>query len=210
MFAASLALLVALGQPDTNYPDSLILKLGRAKWFDHYTSKEGSSTAAMVDAESMFGAALKRKNDRVLASRSSSTRATVKKLRPLLTDYRNSMIDLGYAASGGGTMWNPVWGGTMADAEEVVEFLLARSPKPTPKRVVSDVTKAFTKLDGQLAAVEFGVSEGMTKRDAMGHLAKVKAGSNRIILVAKTLPRAQSDCLLNYCLDQIKLLDMAM
>jgi hypothetical protein len=210
VITASLAFLIALAQPDSKYPDQLILKLGREKWFTHYTSKEGESTAAMCDAEALFGAALKRQNDRKLATTKSTTKANVKKLRPLLTDYRNTMVDLGYATSGGGTMWNPVWAGTMADTEEVVDFLLAKNPKPTAKRVVSDVTKALATLEKNLNDAELGISEGMTRKDVMQHFAKVKRGSNQIIGVAKTLPRNQSDRLLNYCLEQIKLLEMAL
>jgi len=122
-------------------------QLGRAKFMDEFSTKHGSSTAAMCDAEVSYGAALRSLNDDWVARRAPKHAGIVTNLRPLTERYYVLTTDLGFAFSGGGTMWNPVYAGIPADVEEVSGQILGRT-KLGPGADQAEIWKTLASAQG--------------------------------------------------------------
>ncbi|MBX3119677.1 MAG: hypothetical protein KF784_11470 [Fimbriimonadaceae bacterium] len=105
-----------------------ILSMGRSKWFDFYTSKAGQSTLDMSNAERLYGAALKERNDQRLAKESKTRKEAIAAIRKSADAFGYGMISVGIAYSGGGTIWNPVIAGVSADTEEALYDVLFKKP----------------------------------------------------------------------------------
>ncbi len=115
--------------------------MGREKWFGFYTERVGDSTAGMSGAERYYGECLKIVNDKQIVRLPKARRDAIGRLRAQLNSCHTELINLGDILSGGGTMWNPVYAGTLADCEEAVAVFIGRA-KPfkhssTPEAVIS-------------------------------------------------------------------------
>ena len=208
MYAVALLLMLAPIQGERyGHTDAQILKMGREKWYEFATTKDGS-TAGMCDAESTFGEVLHRRNAPLLAK--SPSKAAITKLHKLLVVFRNSIIDAGYATSGGGTMWNPVYAATAADVEEVVATLVGKplSLKPAPKMTTSMVTQALANqiklvTENRKEIDDMQSSAGGYKA-AMKGLNDAKATLPSIFAIASKRRRAESDAILQFCKNSIE------
>lgn len=193
--------------------DAAIIKMGRSKWFEFYTSKAGDSTAAMCDAESFFGEALLRTNDKELAKQAQATRRFIGSSRTLMADYRNALIELGSVFSGGGTMWNPVYAGTLADVEEVVAAIIEPRKKAKKAWMVSGVTKPLAAWGPKLRGLrdDADVSKSITGGYDRGVkcLAIADAKLAAMTHLLKTQNRRVSDLVLEFCFEQTKLPNVA-
>ena len=131
-----------------------VLAMGRKGWYGFFTSKAGDSTAGMAGAQALYGEALAWRNDKY-------GKARIGRLRRLLQDTRNDAVGVGYAATGGGTMWNVIAADLYADAEETLYAVLSKKGK-APRRRVSDVEKAYAGLRAafRTAGSEPGDDEG--------------------------------------------------
>lgn len=169
--------------------DAQILAMGRQKWFAYYSSKEGDSTADNCDAESLYGAVLKRRNDRLAAKRPKATREAVRKLRPELTAFAEGVYEVGEALTGGGTLWNVIRAGISPNVEEALgAFVGVRMPasKATAagiRRELDDLLKsvrAQSKFIEQMAGSGGGVDSAtkgiMQARLALAAIEKVLQG----------------------------------
>jgi hypothetical protein len=210
MLAALLTVFLSFQEvEEPNLPDAEIVKMGRNKWFDLYTSKVGNSTAAMCGAEHRFGAALKGVNDAKLRTATDARRQTVNLLRPELAEYRTALVELGSVFSGGGTIWNPVYAGTEADVEETIALILDPKGKAKAQWVVSKVTKRLDSLRTTLRRRQKDVDDS---KDITGGYARgMKCLSNAetrlkaTVLLLRKESRRVSDLVLEYLHDQTKI-----
>lgn len=104
-----------------------VVQMGRAKWFTYFTGKVGDSTAAMSGAERLYGDCLKFVNDKTIVKLPKAKRDQIGRLRQQMDFFHSDLIYLGDMLSGGGTMWNPVYAGILADCEETVAVFIGRS-----------------------------------------------------------------------------------
>lgn len=130
-----LASAAALPQSKTyGKTNAQILAMGRQKWFDFYTSKAGQSTLDMSNAERLYGAALKERNDTLLRKQTKTRQEAVASIRKSGTAFGYGMVTVGFAYTGGGTIWNPIIAGVSADVEEALYDILARKPLSKEQR----------------------------------------------------------------------------
>lgn len=140
---ALLPAMVVAQEPDwLGMTPAQVEKMGRIKFMDAFGARHGNSTAAMCESERSFGAALRVLNDAHEKKHSPKNKAVVARLRPLAEQFFAHAADVGYAISGGGTMWNPVYAGVPADVEEIVAQLYGRAPL-APGVVQAEVWKTI-------------------------------------------------------------------
>jgi len=187
--------------------DRQILALGQQGFVGKYSVKFGSSTADMVDAFEIYADAVKRLNDKVFVMSSADTRKVVGSLRVRLGRFRNELCDVGRALTGGGTMWNITYSETRADVEEALAIKSGVIKKTPPRRVVSDVMKAFDRLAKEARARREDVENmkesggGMAEIERSLKLARAEFGE--IVKLAAKLPRRESDAILEFCVGAI-------
>ncbi|RYG24378.1 hypothetical protein EON82_10915 [bacterium] len=186
-------LLTALAQDKTvthGKSNAQILAMGRSAWSDYFCQAEGGgSTVALSGAEALYADALGWRNDKI-------GKAKVMPLRRLLDDVRNHAIEVGTAVTGGGTIWNIIASSLDADAEETIYTVLTLRGN-TKKRVVSDMDKAYRRLEVDLR-----------KNDYVPELTKIGRASlpllrrdlDRVLIEARRRPRKASDALLGFCI----------
>lgn len=192
--------------------ESQILSMGREAWFDFYTAQPGgSSTAGMSDAETIFGQALKRRNDRSFASSSADRRSKIGALRKHMSEFYAACTELSAAFAGGGTMWTNVHAGISASVEEKIGILAGFPQKAAPARTASDVTKRLDLIDAvirkQRAELEIYKGSGYGHAIAVAELAKARKALAGVLAIAKSLPRAQSDAFLDACLQRATVIE---
>lgn len=182
-------------------PDKDILAMGRQKWFDYYTTKHGSSTAACCDAEEFFGRALMRRNDAALKKASASKWGAITQLRKEWKIQGGEMGEVAWLRAGGGTIWSQISAGFLADIEEVVAMLLTGVQRGIPARKTSDVTKAYDRASKDIERLkgDIEITEKGGSNRARQALAKSRASSAKCIKVAAKMSRRESDAILDLC-----------
>ncbi len=182
-----------------------IVAMGHDAWYKFYTSKTGESTADMVAVESLFGDALKARNDGLLRARPNST-GMYRKLRKLLGDYGQASIDAAYARTGGGTMWHPVYASIGAEVEDVLFGLLGGKVKTAPHLVVSNVKVALSILNTTFAQThkQEGDNGWFKYGDAMRAVGSMRSRFSVLVPIAAHFDRVGSDRILKFCLDYAK------
>ncbi len=110
-----------------------IVAMGRDKWFAAYTKKHGEHTRGMCDAETTFGDALRNLNDRALKRLPSARRAFLESARYHCKQVAMRGHEIGYAMTGGGTMWHPIFAGIHPDVEELIAESIVNKPLPMIK-----------------------------------------------------------------------------
>ena len=190
ILSCALALvLLQQDEPPFGKTNAQILAMGRTRWYDFATKREGGeSTAGMTGAMGSYGDALAWRNDRI------APKARVVRLRKLLQDTKNDAIAVGSAITGGGTMWNIISANLYADAEETLYAVLTKTGK-APARRVSDVTKALAGLSTALAATK---KESWYKPEGGQYLAALRKDVAAVAAEAKKLPRRESDAMLDF------------
>lgn len=161
-----------------------VVAMGRDKWFTYFTGKVGDSTAAMSGAESLYGACLKISNDKVITRLPKEKREQIGRLRYQLNRFNDEVVRLGEILTGGGTMWNPVYAGILADNEEAVAVLIG---KAKPRKTGSSPEEAISFLDRYLDKVAPDIKEwGETEYRSV---AKAKA---KVALLRSTLKELEA------------------
>lgn len=122
-----------------------IVAMGRDKWFAAYTKKHGEHTRGMCDAETTYGDALKNLNDRALRRLPAARRAFLESARYHCKQIALRGHEVGYAITGGGTIWNPMF----ASIHPSVEMLIAESivNKPMPMVKMKSIESRFEEMD---------------------------------------------------------------
>jgi len=128
--------------------DAQILAMGRLKWFEYFTTRQGDSNAAMRTAENTYGEVLKRANDRLIAKAHAYTRTDAKEARERLTRVGTLVLELEECYNGGGTLYQVARASIQPDVEEVVAYVLTFKGKSAPFRKPADVTKRLDALVG--------------------------------------------------------------
>lgn len=187
-----------------------ILKMGMQEWSDFFTSKEGASTASMTEAAGIYGQVAKKRTDKLLETCDAKTKDRTLKLRRLLGSFANSSVDIAYAEAGGGTMYNTMWASVEGVVEDELYALVSKSGSKAKAMVVSMITKELAKLRRQLEEMHRDEkNEELFKyKDARKALAALRTSFDGIVAIAKGLPRADSDRLLQFCYEQAKNADM--
>ncbi|MGE3125965.1 MAG: hypothetical protein AB7F50_06930 [Fimbriimonadaceae bacterium] len=103
-------------------------RMGRAKFVDEFSTKHGSSTMAMCDAEGSYGEAVRALNQAWVKKHAPANRELMERIRPLVERFKLLSCEVGSAISGGGTMWNPVYASILGDVEELTAELYGRRP----------------------------------------------------------------------------------
>lgn len=199
MLTLILAAALNQSQEKLTLTDAEILKMGRDKFSTYYTDHIGYSTLDMCDAQSKYGEVIKKRNDGMLKTQPASIKTLVVKVRPILTKLESNAIDVSYAISGGGTMWNPVYAGVYADVEEVVYDLMQNhSPKA---RKVSEVRTSIQGMKAALAKAKKEMDGIVTPemfKDAGKSWDTVLRLSNQTVDIASKQSRQRSDALLDF------------
>lgn len=182
--------------------DDDIFRMGRQKWFDYYTTKNGSSTASMADAEVRFGDALYRLNNVRLKAMPAGNVKTVNTVRIKLKSFCSDLVEVGYALTGGGTMWVNVSAGSHSDIEEAVGRVTGLIKNQVPLTVVSKTTKELAKLDvsvrSQMKDPYFKTYDG-NGGVVLKRLNRAKATYKSIVAIAAKCPAPESNAYLNCC-----------
>lgn len=126
--------------------DAQIMAMGRLKWFEYYTQKQGDSNAAMRTAENTYGEVLKRANDRLIAKAQVRVRTDVKEARERLTRVGMLVLELEECYNGGGTMYQVARATIQPDVEEIVSFMLTGTGKRAPLRTAAEVNKRLERF----------------------------------------------------------------
>ena len=142
-----------------------IVAMGRDKWFAAYTKKHGESTAAMCDAETTFGDALRNLNDRALRRVPASRRAFLESARYHCTQVALRAHEVGYAVTGGGTIWHPIFAGIKPNVEQLIADAIVNKPMPMIKM------KSIESRYEELSVMTKRASEEMTD-ESKGELKK--------------------------------------
>jgi hypothetical protein len=134
--------------------DRQIAAMGIVKWTDFYCGKKQWSTASQTQAASIFGASLRRVNDRRIAAfpASSKARTSLQTIRSVSTTYSNCMLEI--AARDGGTMWIPMRAGVEAATEELVSDLIPLvNQKPAAPTVArkKEINRLIARTEAGLA-----------------------------------------------------------
>ena len=148
----------------------------------------------MSSAEALYGEALAWRNDKF-------GKARIGRLRKLLQDTKNDATGVGYAITGGGTMWNVIGASLYADAEETLYAVLSKKGK-APKRRVSDVEKAYARLRAAFRKSDSGLPE--FKKEGPAALVRLRRDLDGVIAEATRQPRKGSDALLDFCVKAMK------
>ena len=164
-----------------------ILKLGPSRWEELVLKRQGDSTMATAGGFSTYGDALAWRNDGLLKRRAFP-------LRKHLRDFSNDVQGVGYARTQGGTMWSITAGQYHRDVEEAVYRTLTHTGR-APHRVVSDVTQALDRLQRVADRTE----AGRYHTDAKAAMVKARADLRLVVADAKSLPRRDSDTVLDFC-----------
>lgn len=181
-----------------------VLAKGRQKWMDYYTSKVGDSTAAMCQAESVFGQCMLIRNNQYIAKKDAIYRNRINKLRKHMTSFATSILEVGMIISGGGTMWHPVSAGIPASVEEVIFAIVQPSKEKTKPLVVSDAHSKYANLEVSYAKAKADIvsmqSEAYTYEGGLTHLKAGRAALAEVIKCAASERRADSDRILAFCI----------
>lgn len=122
-----------------------VVKMGHQAFSDAYSVKYGSSTAAMCDAETLFGDALHITNNKLAKKLPASKRAWYDALRKGCRDLMSSAVDSGYALSGGGTIWAIIGAGVYPKTEEMIHDSLTKKPLPGVR--IRSLESRYAELD---------------------------------------------------------------
>lgn len=164
-----------------------VVQMGREKWFHFFTGKVGDSTAAMSGAERLYGDSLKFVNDKTIVKLPKAKRDSIGRLRQQMDTFHSELIYLGDMLSGGGTMWNPVYAGILADCEELVAVFIGRSK---PVKHGSTPEAAINLLERYLNANADDIREwGETEYRSV---AKCKS---KIVFLRSALPKLEATAL---------------
>jgi hypothetical protein len=187
--------------------EAQILAMGMEQWSDFYTSKEGTSTASMTQAAGIYGDVARKRNDLLLKEKNDAkVKDLTLKLRKLLGQLASSSVDIGYAESGGETMYNPMWASVSGVVEDTLYSILTQAGAPAKKMVVSTVTRQLAKVRKEIEAMhrDDKNNEFFKYDDAKKSIANMQRTFEQIVTVAKTMSRADSDRLLAFCYEHAK------
>lgn len=186
-----------------------ILKMGDSTWMDYHAGKSGgSSTAEINEAMGIYRLALRWRNDRLAPRAPASVRTNVAKLRPLLGSFVNSMNDVGFYNSGGGTIWSNIGASAHAGAEETLYHLLGGPGRRGAPLKTGAVYRALDRLPARMdeARKDFPATPEQ-RQDALKSLSDGRATFDKIVKIAARLDRRGSDEVLGFCLEQAKQAD---
>lgn len=187
--------------------ESQILKMGMDDWMHFFTSKAGSSTADMCEGAGIYGEVAQTRNDRLLKTeKDRDLKQRVLTLRKLLAKFDSSSIDVQFAESGGGTMYNPMWASVTGEVEDLLYGFLSRNLRNTKNLVVSDVSKKLKHLS-QLIEKEHQTTpnpELFKYKEAKEALAAMDGTFNGIVTIASKMDRRSSNVLLGFCLERVQ------
>jgi hypothetical protein len=210
MQAALLSFLIL--QPANSLPaemtDTKVQSMGRSKFVEWYTTKYGSSTMAMCDAETLYGDVIARHNNNAIRQQTSATRTFFAAVRKPLKDFSMKLWEATMCATGGGTMWQPIIASVHPDVEELLRPISNGLPLHSQSRVISDVTKLYPTFEAMVKQYEKENpnTEGYyTAAQARMVFGDAKKQFDVVVGLLKTRPRSESDHLLNYMKREIEL-----
>lgn len=197
MILPALALLaVQEGTETKDKSYAQILAMGRSKWHDFFVGRDAGATPAEAGAEGTYADALSWRTDRL---RKPGTAA----LRKAIHDVESDALGVGTAMSGGGTMWTIVGASLYADGEETLYAVLTKRTR-APRRVVSDVDRAYAGLKTELAKAK---PEGGFAARGAESLSDLRKDLDALVARAARRPRKESDALLDHALRALRAAD---
>lgn len=163
---AGLLSLVVLGQyheqidPAETYGKSAaeIVRMGHDAWYAFFVGKVGESTYGMSHAEMYWGYALYQVQTPQVAKLKGTRGQAIRSLRAKMPEFRERCIDVGYALSGGGTLWHPVYSARLGESEEVVRDLMA-GKWGTPPATQADVWPVFKRAKDHVTGSKSEIDE---------------------------------------------------
>lgn len=178
-----------MGRPDTHTLGKTckeVVLMGRDRWFEHFTAEVGETTLDMTTAERTFGLCRRTINDeRLRSSRANVSKELVQQLRKELDAAGESGGMVGMSLSGGGTLWNLIFSGVIADTEEVVDALIRRDEEPTnvlQAEIWSDYKRLKAKLNSRRSQInESSRSSGVTYEEASAKLDSIVSSFSRMV-----------------------------
>ncbi len=147
--SASLGLQVEKADYMGKTPEQVVA-MGRSVWFKAYTGKFGDSTMGMANAEYVFGDALKRVNDRKMATLPKSRREALLAYRKELLGFAANAHRIGELVSMGGTMWRNFDSTIPADVEEILAEALRGKFDPKKSASLAAVDREFERSGAKL------------------------------------------------------------
>jgi hypothetical protein len=156
----------------------------------------------MSDAEIRFSQALKRLNDERLKKSPPAQVKAVASVRVKLKNYCSDLVDVGYALTGGGTLWVNVSAGALVDIEEAVGRVTGLIKNDLPLTYVSKTKKELDKLERSVRArvkePEFKSYYG-DGASVLATIIRAKATYGEIVKIASKRPVGESNAYLNCC-----------
>jgi hypothetical protein len=209
--ALPLALLLAFLPQDPEPPrfgktNAEILRMGRANWtqFAAVDRMEGT-TAGYVASDSIYGEALRERNDRLLKGKPKYKRA-IEGLRKSLFAYSNEFISIGSGITGGGTMWNLTSAAIAPDIEEALytAFVTSAKPKrmPSSAQIEAAISKATQTVLRKRRQIENNREfSGMSYGACLGALKQVRSLRTEALRLVTPLPKATQAAVRQFLLD---------
>lgn len=191
-----LVALLAVAAPAQTPPEGIetlgksrtqILAMGRAKWFEHFTTVKGETTMSMSSAEQTWGWARQLQNDASMAGHPK--RSDLLKLRKEMTDSARKAVDVARGLSGGGTIHTLFAAQITADVEDCLAEMLkpVRGMKQTSERdVLKELNRADQTVAKNAAAIDKMKETSMiTAAQAKKNLADFRASFRRAMALTK-------------------------
>lgn len=187
-----------------------VLAMGHDKWYTWFTdsSRGAESTAGMAMAERIYADCLKVKNDEAKAKLSPEDKAYYDRIEKSMKNLVSNIADVGYAVTGGGTMWIPVISAAVTEVEQTVYDLLHGSKgKPASQSAVwAEYTKALKIVQSSKEDIAtYANDKGERYGEAIKNMYKVNDEFNGIVNLSKNRQVWQKSLIFDCCKNVIGL-----
>ncbi len=199
---------ISVGQVDRPRvaSDAEILKMGPDGWFKTYTAQNGDSTAGMVQAQTTYSDAERRRNNSILRRKPRPVLERGIALREALSQYAIAMIGATETLSGGGTVWQLSYAGIPHRVEELIYQwltgvkLLGTQTTPAVVRTTIKKSRVFARTTN--------VYDKKWRGEALEKMQRAEGYFSRALEQAVSLPQRDYDRVLRFCLDYADVEDL--
>lgn len=167
--------------------DAQILRMGLANWRSFYMRDDDSAVAYRVGT-SLYGAALGRRNDRLLTRADARHRRLSRAIR----DFGQDTVLLGDAITLGGTFWHTRGSESHVETEVAILALLRAPAQGAMSRSATNVAK-------EIAWLRANQIPNLERAKQALYLGRLEKDWRAIRLLVPQLPKSASGVVIKYC-----------
>ncbi len=181
-----------------------VLKMGHDKWFAWYTSGERGteSTLGMSEAHAIYADCLSVRNRRLMMDLGPNDQSWLTSVESDLETIGKTMGEAGFAISGGGTIWIPLFSHVSVEVQQCLYDLIKSTPKPlaTQDSVWASWRKGLAEVRKHKDDIAtFGESTGTTFETVEKTIYGVNGTFNHIVMSSKNQKAARKGRLFATC-----------